>query len=186
MPRRPTVSDDAILDAVGRAAARLGVSRLRLRDVGDEVGLAPPTLVLRFGSKRALLSAFARRAGRRAVTAMADPGSGNPLAILVKGLLDPATLSDHATRAQIEDADPSLRDEAARVGRRRRKAMRALLDRAAAEGRLVKGTRTGRLARSLDATWHGALATWLLYRKRSKKRWVRRELRAVLEPHRPS
>src|SRR5215212_10096445 len=60
MPGRPrTASDVTILAAASRAIARLGPARLTLADVAREVGLAPATLVQRFGSKRGLLLALA-------------------------------------------------------------------------------------------------------------------------------
>src|SRR5205823_13459875 len=54
-PRAPTAAE--ILPAAARAAARLGPARLTLADVAREAGLAPATLVQRFGSKRGLLLA---------------------------------------------------------------------------------------------------------------------------------
>src|SRR5215471_15001843 len=63
MPPRPrTASDAEILQATGRAIARLGPARLTLAAVAQEVGLAPATLVQRFGSKRGLLLALAAEA----------------------------------------------------------------------------------------------------------------------------
>ena len=56
MAGRPrTHSDDALLDATFRAVGAVGPARLTLADVAREAGVAPATLVQRFGSKRALL-----------------------------------------------------------------------------------------------------------------------------------
>lgn len=189
MPRPVTVTDIAILDAVGRAVARIGPHAVRLRDIADEAGLAAPTLVQRFGSKRALMAAFARHAGEAGETALADDGTGDPLARLEKGLVgelgatgDAEALAHHLARTHLELADPELLALAVRRSRRRRKAIRALLDRAVSEGRLVSRTRTGKLSRSLETTVQGALSTWAIHRRKSLRRWVRREIRAVLEP----
>src|SRR6516162_8075710 len=58
---RDRVSTDAeLLEAAARAVSRVGPSRLRLVDVAAEAGIAPATLVQRFGSKRGLLLALAR------------------------------------------------------------------------------------------------------------------------------
>ena len=54
------MSDDEILAATHRVINRLGPHGFTLADVSAEVGLAPATLVQRFGSKRGLLLAFAR------------------------------------------------------------------------------------------------------------------------------
>ena len=58
-PRPRTVSDAEILAAAARMVGRLGPSRMTLAHVASEVGLAPATLVQRFGSKRGLLLAMA-------------------------------------------------------------------------------------------------------------------------------
>ncbi|MFC7728173.1 TetR/AcrR family transcriptional regulator [Actinomadura keratinilytica] len=66
MARPRTTSDEAILQATGRALLRHGPGRLTLGGVAAEAGLSPATLVQRFGSKRGLLLAFARRAAEHA------------------------------------------------------------------------------------------------------------------------
>jgi AcrR family transcriptional regulator len=57
-PRPRSVSDASILEATARMISRVGPVRLTLADVGEEVGLAPATLLQRFGSKRGLLLAL--------------------------------------------------------------------------------------------------------------------------------
>ena len=61
-PRPQTVSNADVLGAAGRAISRVGPVRLTLAEVAREAGLAPATLVQRFGSKRGLLVAFAEHA----------------------------------------------------------------------------------------------------------------------------
>lgn len=194
MARPRTASDDEILDAVGRAMGRVGPHALRLRDVADEAGLAPPTLVQRFGSKRELLLACSRRAARDAGTPFrTHRRKGDPLGTLERGLLaglgahgSPEALAHHMAWFELNLADAEFHALAAEYARRREKAIRKLLQAAVRKGQLRKGTRVGRLARAVEVTVHGALATWPLYRRRSLKRWVRRELRATLAPHRTS
>jgi len=61
MSPRPRLkpNSDIVLAAI-RVIERLGPSRLTLADVAKEAGLAPATLMQRFGSKRGLLLAVAR------------------------------------------------------------------------------------------------------------------------------
>lgn len=56
-PRRRTVSDADLIDAAMRAVTARGNDPLRLSDVADASGLAPATLIQRFGSREALLDA---------------------------------------------------------------------------------------------------------------------------------
>src|SRR5688572_25100359 len=57
-PRPRTTPDADVLTAAERALARVGPARLTLADVAAEAGLAPATLLQRFGSKRGLLLAL--------------------------------------------------------------------------------------------------------------------------------
>src|SRR5881409_1718265 len=61
LARPRLVSDDAILEATRQVLAESGPVKLTLATVGARVGLAPPTLMQRFGSKRGLLLASAAR-----------------------------------------------------------------------------------------------------------------------------
>ena len=68
-PRPRTVSDQAILAATARVIGDLGPAKLTLARVASEVGLAPATLVQRFGSKRGLLLALAESGRERGLPA---------------------------------------------------------------------------------------------------------------------
>ncbi len=91
-PRPRSASNDDILDGVMRAIARVGPARLALTDVAEETGLAPATLIQRFGSKRGILLAALERGiadtGRRLSEIRAQQQS--PLAALVAVAADAA------------------------------------------------------------------------------------------------
>ena len=196
MPRRRTVDDDAILDATLRAVGHVGPARLTLADVAAEAGLAPATLLQRFGSKRGLLLAVSERSAARAGAGLrrAREGRRSPLAALRAGLLedaggvaDPQVFANHLAFLQLELADPEfhrhVQAHAERVGRE----IRALLDLALAQGEL-RETDAAQLARSVQTAYNGALVTWAIQRRGTLRRWLARELDAVLAPHvaRPS
>ena len=188
MAGRPrTHSDDALLDATFRAVGALGPARLTLADVAREAGVAPATLVQRFGSKRALLVAAATRAAARAGTALPAPGDA-PLAALTDGLValtgpveDPAAFANHLALLQLDLADPQLRALAVAHARALRRGIRALLDAAVAAGDLAPCD-TGTLADAVHAVFHGAQLDWAVDRRGTLARRVRRALDAVLQP----
>ena len=66
MGRPRTMPDAAVLEAASRVIARFGPSRFTLSEVAEEAGLAPATLLQRFGSKRGLLLALAQMAAEGA------------------------------------------------------------------------------------------------------------------------
>ena len=194
-PGRPrTITDDAILAGAGRAIGRIGPTRLTLADVAAEVGLAPATLLQRFGSKRGLLLAFAER-GAGAVTeafAAARAEHASPLAALVAalvgmtaGVATPESLANHLALLQLDLTDPDFHRHAREQAVAVRSEIRTLLDAAVAAGKLAP-TDTDRLARTVQVTYNGALLTWAIYREGTVADWLRGELARILDPHRPA
>ncbi len=188
MAGRPrTRSDDDLLDATFRAVGAVGPARLTLADVAREAGVAPATLVQRFGSKRALLAAAAERAAGRAGRALPAPGDA-PLAALVDGLValtapvrDPAAFANHLALLQLDLADPQLRAHAAAHARALRRAIAQRLDAAVAAGELAPCD-TRALADAVHAVFHGAQLDWAVDRRGGLAARVRAALEAVLHP----
>src|SRR5688572_11388706 len=83
-PRPRTVTDDDILAAAARAMSKVPPTRFTLAEVAREAGLAPATLVQRFGSKRGLLLALAAQSAvsMDACVDMARQAHPSPLAAL--------------------------------------------------------------------------------------------------------
>jgi AcrR family transcriptional regulator len=187
-PGRPrTRTDDELLDAAFRAVGAVGPARLTLADVAGEAGVAPATLVQRFGSKRALLVAAAARAAQRAAHALPAPGDA-PLTALSDGLValtapvrDPAAFANHLALLQLDLADPELRALAVAHARGLRRAIRGLLDAAVQAGHL-EPCDTRALADAVHATFHGAQLDWAVDRRGSLAARVRTALAVVLAP----
>ncbi len=191
MAGRPrTVSDDAIMAGAARAIGRLGPARLTLADVATEAGLAPATLVQRFGSKRGLLLAFAAQAAAGVAAAFTRAGAArpSPIGALVDVLIDmtrdiatPEALANHLAFLQIDLSDPEFHRHALNHAREVRAGIRRLLDAAVEAGELAPGD-TERLARAIQATFNGALVTWAVFRTGSVADWVRDDLETLLRP----
>ncbi|HSU17001.1 TetR/AcrR family transcriptional regulator [Longimicrobium sp.] len=192
-PRLKTATDAAILEAAIRAISRAGPARLTLAHVADEAGLAPATLVQRFGSKRGLLLAVSRYGAEqnRAGFDRARAASASPLAALVDALIEgsrwfdsPEALANHLAFLQMDLTDPVFRALAVQASDEIRAGIRALLDDAVAAGQLaVHGT--GRLASAVKATHDGSLLTWAIHRDGPLAAWLRRDLETLLAPYRP-
>lgn len=194
MARPRTVSDQAILEAVGRAVSRLGPVAVGVRDIATESGLAASTLIQRFGSKRRLLRSYAEARMRRGAGAFAQPGlAGDPLEQLeaaLLGAIDPDLTPEAASNLLALEhmllAESDFRELATQQARRMRREIRRLLKRAVKKKLLRRKTDVRGLSRSLFVTFRGCLATWPLYRRRPLSTWVRREIRDTLAVHRRS
>ena len=179
MPRTKTIDDDAVLDATARVIARDGPAKLTFARVAPEVGLSPATLVQRFGSKRDLLLALARRGAENAAAPLREQ-RGAPLEALVEGLVamsasvsSPESMANQLAFLQIDLSDPEFHALALAHAKAVRKEIRRLLEVAGVED-------PARLAQTVQVTYNGALITWAIYRRGRLDTWLRRELEAVV------
>lgn len=193
MSPRPRIQTDAeILAGTARVLARLGPAHFTLADVAAEVGLAPATLLQRFGSKRGLLLAFAERGvaalGEEFRSARAQNRSplaalSAALAGLARGLDTPEALSNSLAVLQIDLRDPEFRRHALDHARAMRAEIQSLLAVAVAAGELVPCDRA-RLARAIQVTYNGSLLIWAIERDGPLADWLRDDLDQLLRPFR--
>jgi AcrR family transcriptional regulator len=192
MGRPRTTTDDEILSAASTVVTRLGPSGLTLAQVAGEVGLAPATLVQRFGSKRGLLLALAGR-GTATVAApfhTARAAHASPLAALREALADmagfaatPEALANHLALFQMDLREPDFHRLALDHAERMRDQIRSLLDAAVAAGE-VAPCETARLARAVQVTFNGSLLTWAVAREGRVQDWLAADLDYLFSPAR--
>lgn len=183
-PREHT--DDELLDATARVLARLGPHRFTLADVARAAKVTPATLVQRFGGKRGLLLAFARRAAQRARTDLADGPLGAEA--LVAMLVDMADRvgKRSALVASMELLLEDVRDDALRAAARAHaenvEAAIARHLRAAIEAGELRQVDPAAYARVVHAAYNGAILQWALRGRGSIGAWVAETLEAALAP----
>ena len=195
MVGRPrTISDADILVGAARAVNQHGPAGLTLATVANEVGLAPATLVQRFGSKRGLLLTLTRHsvASTTQQFAAAYARGGLPLSTLVDVLVDmtqsitsPEELANNLAFLQFGLADPEFHRFARDHARVMRAEIWTLLDAAVEQDELINSN-TGRLSRSLHVTYNGSLVAWAIDRKGPLAAYLRDDLETTLLPYRPS
>jgi AcrR family transcriptional regulator len=177
--------------AAARAVSRVGPARLTLADVAREAGVAPATLVQRFGSKRGLLLALVKLGPASvgdefAALRAAHP---SPLAALyavgecmARLAPSPEELANHLTFLHMDLTDPEFHHYALEHARGFQAEMQALLDAAVAAGELTRCD-TVRFALLLQEMIHGSLVTWAIYREGTAQEWVRRDMEMLLAPY---
>ncbi|MBO2454689.1 TetR family transcriptional regulator [Actinomadura barringtoniae] len=193
MARPRTTSDEAILAAAARALGRMGPGRLTLGVVAEESGLSPATLVQRFGSKRGLLLALARRAedGAREPFERARRDHQNPLdtlhaalADLARGVRTPEEMANSLAFLQLDLTDPEFRAHAAAHAHAMRDQIAALLSEASAAGLLTPAADPRRLARAVQVAYNGTLIVWALTGDGDLAAALREDVGDLLAPHR--
>ena len=181
MPRRKTITDDEILERALPVIARAGPGGFTLADVARAIGLAPATLLQRFGNKKALVErAFARDNARFADWVAALPGGSGMEATLAVYRAATATfhedpepeLADHLLWLREDIRDPVF-NEMARA--------RFALFRAAIMSRLPPlQLPAEEVAHLLDAQCHGAIIQWAIEPKGTLTEHVMASIAMVL------
>jgi AcrR family transcriptional regulator len=194
MSRRRTQTDEQLIAATARVIGRLGPVRLTLADVAREAGLAPATLLQRFGTKRGLLLEVARTgtAGVPDCFTQLRAAHRSPLGAIFAAIEmmaqmadTPEALANHLTFLQIDLTDPDFHRLAVEHSHATEEGYRALLDEAVTVGELTRCD-TVRLARVIAALEGGSMLTWAIRREGPVARWLRRDLETVLKPWRVS
>lgn len=191
MPRPRSTSNADILEAATRAVWRVGPAKLTLADVAAEAGLAAPTLLQRFGSKRGLLLAVARQGAEmvpeqfgRARHAHASPLDAllHALASAGEVIRTPEEVSNHLAFLLMDLSDPEFHAHALDHALAMREEIAAFLEDAIAVGEL-SGADAANLARTVQTAYNGALVTWAIFREGPLDQWIRGEVDEVLAPY---
>ena len=191
-PRPRTVTDDEILAATGRAMSRVPPTRFTLAEVAREVGLAPATLVQRFGSKRGLLLALSAQsaASMDACFDMVRKAHPSPLEALLVAATEmarfsatPEELANSIAYLHIDLSDAEFHRHILEGSRAMQRGYRELLADAIAAGEL-RECDTERVARVVEAVSAGSLIGWAIHRKGKAEAWVRKDLETLLAPYR--
>ena len=159
MARRKTISDESVLDAALRVMTARGPSDFTLADVAAAAGIAPATLIQRFGDKHRLILATFSRDNDLFAKALAElpPATGVDAVIAVFRLLSPETEDAGAFADQLLWLRQDMRDpDLNRLARERFGRLRQ----AVAERLPALAIAPERAARLVEAQWQGALNQW--------------------------
>jgi AcrR family transcriptional regulator len=174
-PRR--ISDEDVLAGALKVMFRNGPAEFTLAAVAAEAGIAPPTLVQRFGDKRGLLlralaqdnEAFAaavaeapRERGRASVIGL--------LMLLTPDIQDPDVLATGLLWLREDFRDPALNALARERWRMLREALAERLPSLPISPKLA--------ARLIEAQWQGAFNQWGFFREGTLPDFVAESLKA--------
>lgn len=161
MPRRKTISDDEILDRALPLMVSAGPAGFTLAELARELGVAPATLLQRFGDKATLIGRVLARDNDRFVEWLgalpADTGAEAVTRIYAECTTlfgESSNLADHLLWLREDIRDPMLN----RLARERFALFRAEIVKRLPPMRIA----ADRAARLLDAQFHGAVIQWAL------------------------
>ena len=159
MPRPKRFSDDEVLESAARVMFRAGPSEFTLAEVAAEAGIAPATLVQRFGGKHGLIVRAIQWDNTRfagMLEALPD-ATGAAAVIAVFRLLTPevqevGAFADQLLWLRLDMRDPDLNALARERFRLLREAVAARLPPLALA--------PADAAQLIEAQWQGALNQW--------------------------
>ena len=164
MPRPRRISDEDVLAGALRVMFRKGPAEFTLAAVAAEVGIAPPTIVQRFGDKRGLiLRALAQDNGEFAAAVAAAPrtrGRASVIALfqlLTPDIQDPDVLGNGLLWLREDFRDPGLNALARERWRMLREAVAERMPPLPVSPELA--------ARLIEAQWQGAFNQWGFFRE---------------------
>jgi AcrR family transcriptional regulator len=190
MSRKKLTADADVIAATIRVVSRLGPAKLTLAAVAKEAGLAPATLLQRFGSKRGLLLAVAQTgsAGTEECFARVRAKHRSPLKALLASLEEmtalcetPEIMANNLAFLEIDLTDPDFHKLALNGARATLAAYRALLDEAVQAGEIVRCD-TARVARALSAMCGGSMLSWAILREGTAAKFLRQDIEMVMGP----
>jgi AcrR family transcriptional regulator len=191
-PRPRKASDDDVFAAAHRAMSRLGPNDLTLAAIAAEAGVTAGALVQRFGSKRELLLALAKRAAGGTETFVADLRRRHALPLdalrayaecMAQMAASPAAFARNLAYLQIDLTDADFRRHLVAQARAMRGAICSLVEAAIELRELRPGTDADALSRTIETALSGSLMTWAFYREGPAASWLKRDLDAVLAPY---
>ncbi len=192
MSRRRTIPDASVLQAAYRVISRRGPRQFTLADIAEESGLAPATLIQRFGSKRGLLLALAQAAAEGAGDCFAKVRAGHrsPLKALFATFEEmarlaksPEVLANNLAFLQMDLTDPEFRRWTLVNSRATLAGFRKLLEDAIRAGELRPCDTQG-VARLIQAATHGSMVAWAFHQEGDVASWMRRDMELLLRPYR--
>src|SRR5690348_612049 len=192
MARPRLVDDDAILDATREVLAELGPLKLTLAAVGSRVGLAAPTLMQRFGSKRGLLLASAARSPLMVERLAAEVAARNtsPLATLRDFALSAVAQIERREQlgnglgfVQLDVADPDFRRHALAHSAAIVDSCERFYRAAVAAGELRADTDVPALSRHTLVCFNGALQVWAVNGWGSLREFLTEQLDLLIAPY---
>jgi AcrR family transcriptional regulator len=161
-PRR--ISNEAVLEGALKVMFRTGPAEFTLAAVAAEVGIAPPTLMQRFGDKRGLILSALAQDNAAFATALAEAPRGRGRAavlelfrLLTPDLQEPADLATGLLWMREDFRDPDLNALA--------RARWTMLREAVAERLAPLPIPAALAVRLLEAQWQGAFNQWGFFRE---------------------
>jgi AcrR family transcriptional regulator len=183
MPPKKSIDDQSVLEKALLVISEQGPEAFTLADVGKVVGLAPATLMQRFGSKQQLLILAAKQANVKLKKDLKDLKKRkllwdqeliHLLSAIPEGFGSRQDIANSLGVLKLDMIDPELHPIARHLFESLRKRIQELLQEGLSTGELDASMDAEVIAWELDALRHGLVIQWCLSGSGSLQKWLKR------------
>jgi AcrR family transcriptional regulator len=188
--RPQQVTDDEIFDAVAATISESGPKGATMNRIAASIGMTGPALGHRFGDKRGLMLAFARRQP----SAIADifdqqrDRNDHPYEVIVGVYVALAgtmptkqAVSNNLAMLNLDLTDPEFGEQAALHAR----ALKTLTAELVAEAQTQADNEDAlRIATDIYTTWNGAILSWAIDGAGTLSTWIENEIKRAIQTSR--
>jgi len=181
MAQKKIIEDRDVLDKALLVISEQGPERFTLADVGKAVGLAPATLMQRFGSKQQLLILAAKQANVKLGIDLEELKKKklpweqeliHLLSAMPEGFGSRQDIANSLGVLKLDMVDPELHPIARQLFESLRHRIQELLQEGQSSGRLDKTFDVNAITWELDALRHGLVIQWTLSGEGTLQEWL--------------
>lgn len=191
MARTRSISNEELLKATARVIDREGPISFTLASVAREAGVTAPLLIQRFETKRGLLLALAEAGAADVEAAFSKARADNKRAldalhdalVALSQPADPRAIANGLAFLQIDVTDQAFRSRALKWFGAFQAGVRALLE-DAVRAKELKKVDVPELARAIEVAYNGSILSWALRQEGAMESSLKRDIEAVVGPHR--
>lgn len=181
MAQKKIIDDPSVLEKALLVISEYGPDTFTLADVGKAVGLAPATLMQRFGSKQKLLILAAKQANTKLIKDLGelkrkklswDKELIHLLCGMPEGFATRENIAKSLGLLKLDMIDPELHPIARELFESLRRRIQELLSFGQSAGELDTSLDVDALTWELDALRHGLVIQWTLSGKGTLAKWL--------------
>lgn len=183
MAQKKSIDDQSVLEKALLVISEQGPEKFTLADVGKAVGLAPATLMQRFGSKQQLLILAAKQANVKLRSDLEelkkkklpwDQELIHLLSAVPEGFGSRQDIANSLGVLKLDMIDPELHPIARHLFESLRQRIQELLQEGQASAQLDPSFDVGVITWELDALRHGLVIQWTLSGKGTIEKWLKK------------
>lgn len=191
MARNKQKTDEIILRQILDVIKNIGATKFRLEDLSQKTGLAPATLLQRFGSKKNILYRALALANQQLKHGLANRDIKYRSYVneiidiyleLAAPFITPKSVAHGLDILKLDIIEKKLRAHAKKYFSIRRDKMISLIKSAQSKQEVISKIDVKELVWNLESIWQGAIVLWALHGHGQLRTFLRKRITIYLQP----